>query len=413
MDFDKKSPPPVMVHQDGNRYLEPNGTDAGVYVQKNEKIILYCSDGFTFSEEKRLDAVCLGKNQYRIQQTKSILSIYKMKCNGLPQHDARRVGKCSNSKQNVIATEIHVGFQVPGLQFLPIMKICHNEALEHTYYTRYTLKPNNYLAQIDLDRPSFIKGIFYGGTKVQDLYAKKGQMQSFIQLLGEAVAKELMRVDDDVYLSRGHLMAKVDTIFGVLQRASFYFVNVFPQWQTINAGNWEVSEASLRAFVADEGIVVEVITGVFGILRYRDCNNILVDIYLNVGGRNVAVNPGCYKPTHSKPDTELIRKLPVPLFSYKLIINRQNGTGIVILSMNDPYADTAKFATEVRKICTNILDQIEWMDFKQTQKRGYMAACSVKEFVAKVPELPRDIGKGVNKLLLRQNKKTRSVKKFG
>lgn len=186
-------------------------------------------------------------------------------------------------------------------------------------------------------------------------------------------------------------------------------VNFIPRYG-INAGNWELSEATLRAFVADEGINVEVITGTIGVLRLPDCRGNYVDIYLDVGGHDVAVNPGCYKPHNAQPEKQ-IRAIPVPLFFYKLVINRAAKSGVALLSINNPYVDELTFTKEVEKICVDVLDSLNWVNFIQTAKRGFMAACKVKDFVATVPHLPANIDEGINDLLNGVNPKIRNRRK--
>lgn len=227
----KDTPPPVMIHQDGKRYLEPEGTDGAIYLKKNENVILFCSDGFTFSKEFRsLNATCLGNNQYEIQQTQQTHSLFEIICNSLPRHEVRRSGNCLGRNNTAIGIKVLIGFKIDDQTFLPLMEVCHDEHQHRTHYSRYTLKPANYISQIDTERPAFVKGGFYDKLPVNDLYSKDGQWDTFQQLLGPEMSKKYVLSSNQLYLSRGHLMAKVDLIFGDLQRATFYYINAAPQW---------------------------------------------------------------------------------------------------------------------------------------------------------------------------------------
>lgn len=76
-------------------------------------------------------------------------------------------------------------------------------------------------------------GTFYPGVDINNLYAKIQQTQRIIQLTGKDTY-----VNSTKYLTRGHLAAKTDFVFATGQQASFYYINAAPQWNPINAGNW-------------------------------------------------------------------------------------------------------------------------------------------------------------------------------
>jgi DNA/RNA endonuclease G (NUC1) len=76
-------------------------------------------------------------------------------------------------------------------------------------------------------------------------------------------------VHDEHFLSRGHLAARADFIFGSQQRATFYYVNAAPQWHRFNAMNWEALEHSVRVLVGKRNINLDVYTGTFGIATLK------------------------------------------------------------------------------------------------------------------------------------------------
>lgn len=55
-------------------------------------------------------------------------------------------------------------------------------------------------------------------------------------------------------------------------------------------------------------------------------------------------------------------------------------------------------------ICPDVVDKLEWFQFEQVQSKGFVAACRVNEFAANVPELPRDVANGIDKLLVETEK---------
>lgn len=403
-----------MIHQNRKEFLEPEGTSGAIYLNKNDKVILYCSGGFIFSaKHQRLDAKCLGSYKFQIEQIPNpARSLYELKCKGLPQHTTKENGKCLGSKNKEFGTSVLIGFQVDDALFLPVMEVCHDEKSERTHYSKFKLKPANSISQIDTDRPQFGKGGFYKRTNINGSYTQLGQIDTLTQLLGAAKTGEFIQLKKHTYLSRGHLMAKVDLIYGDLQRATFYYINAAPQWQPINAGNWEWTEATLRAFVGTEGIEVEVITGTIGVLQLPDCKNQLKEIYLNVGGKNINANPNCFKPPRPQADTG-VRTNPVPMFLYKMVVNRAARTGVVFISLNHPSATIQEFIPKVGSICKNVLNEIDWIKYDQNPRRGFIAACQVEEFTKKIDHLPDGIGKGITALLLKKNAKTANPKPKG
>ena len=46
--------------------------------------------------------------------------------------------------------------------------------------------------------------------------------------------------------SQGHLSPDADFVYNVLQDATYYFVNVAPQFQSFNNGNWKALEYNTR-----------------------------------------------------------------------------------------------------------------------------------------------------------------------
>lgn len=374
MEFKKLTPTPVMVHGSGTKYLVPGGTSGEIIVEQNEKIILFCTHGFTITTHRRLDAKCIGKNMYEIVNVQNLghHEITDFLCTKLPDHSPVKTPNGCNNKKNL---KIEIGYKVEGLNFLPLMEICHDEEEMRTHYTKFLLHPYNYIFQFDEDRPKFSKSIFFGKFGIEYSYTQASQIAKLNELIGVEKTTELVDVENNKYFSRGHLMAKVDLIFAVLQRSTFYHVNAAPQWQAINMKNWELTESTLRVFVAEEGITVEVITGTVGVLKLPNAKGTPTEIYLGV------------------------RKNPVPLLFYKLVINRAKKSGVVFLSLNHPKATPQDMVDMLSQYCTDVSHQLNWIKFKQNPRNGYMAACIPEQFSANVPHLPSGIGHGITNLL--------------
>lgn len=401
MEVKVQTPPPVLIHHNGTQLLEPHGTSKEIHVKINEKIILFCSVGFTISDEQRLDVECVGDDKYRINESdEKHYLINELTCNGRVKPTIRTNGSCLDSNNNEIGTIIQIGFEGKGLSFIGFLEICHDEETQQNFYAKFTLKPNNFEFQLGEARPKFVKGAFYKNTSVDKLYSKETVLRTLTKLLGKQQAEHFTKLD---FLARGHMMARADTIFYNTQMATFIFINAFAQWQKVNSGDYGAFEATLRQFIADEGIVVEVITGTIGVLRLPDINGQFVEIYLNIGDDEVENNSE--SGTAENTEKEEIRKLPVPLFAYKMIIDRESKTGVVIICINNPFIDRATFDQELEAICTDVTEHLNWVQFKNVAANGFMAACNVKQFTAKVPHLPKGIADEIDTLMVGHKEK--------
>ena len=52
------------------------------------------------------------------------------------------------------------------------------------------------------------------------------------------------------YFSRGHLAPDAAFIYDVFQDATYYYVNVAPQFQSFNNGAWKALESAVRDYAA-------------------------------------------------------------------------------------------------------------------------------------------------------------------
>lgn len=84
---------------------------------------------------------------------------------------------------------------------------------------------------------SFSAGTFFHGVDINNIYTRNHQTERIAQITGIKT-----HISDTNYLSRGHLAAMADFVFATGQLSSFRYINVAPQWQRINDGNWNTLE---------------------------------------------------------------------------------------------------------------------------------------------------------------------------
>lgn len=166
------------------------------------------------------------------------------------------------------------------------------------------------------------------------------------------------------YLSRGHLSPDADFIFSSGQFATYFYLNVVPEYQIINQGNWLRVERLARnvAFVAKTNL--DVITGGQEILSYN----------------NTATN--LEYPFYLAP---LERFIEVPKLIYKILINEREKTAIVLITSNDPY-----LKSKPTDFCTNICSEVGlvYPGTLQDLDKGYTICCSLASFKTVARNLP-------------------------
>lgn len=108
-------------------------------------------------------------------------------------------------------------------------------------------------------------------------------------------------------------------------------------------------------------------------MSLRDTSNNLQDIYLYVSGTT--------------------RQIPVPKIYYKILLNKADNSGVVLIGVNNPHLTL----DEIKKdyiVCTDVSSQITYINWqKDNIERGYSYACSVADFVKAVPHVSVSAGK--------------------
>ncbi|XP_017081340.1 uncharacterized protein LOC108114738 [Drosophila eugracilis] len=368
---DLKDPAPLFVVRTelGHaRYLEPDH-EGVVQLKHGEALEFHCIKSFTglFSGYTFVNSTCWQQKTFLAMG--GLYDLQDFVCTSWPTYTARRTSRPCNGGTDLL----EVGFQLSDStfdDFLQTYDVCHNELSEVTRYVHHVLHPGSAQYQRSVSRPSFIPGDFYGGKDVNTLYTQIQQNITISEILGMD-ASPYFNISGNVYLARGHMSAKTDFVFGAAQQASFFFVNVAPQWQTFNGGNWERVEDSVRKFVADENITADCYTGTWGVSTLPDVDGVERELYLDFDENNNGL-------------------IPVPKLYYRVVIDRESRKGIVLLGVNNPHADLEQIEKDYI-ICNDIGEQLSWVSWtKEDLKKGYSYACTVEDFTAVVKDLPLD-----------------------
>ncbi|XP_021191830.3 uncharacterized protein LOC110377314 [Helicoverpa armigera] len=362
-------PQPVFLRNDN--YVVPTGTTGQINLNAGEQVIVSCTGS------KRILHPNVTTNVFTAPATcenNELVSgdgwldgngaFSELTCSAHPSHEAvLTTDTCYNNNR-----VIRVGYTVEGV-FYPLYWSCFDQDRLEVLYVWYEQNPPNAVHQTNVNRPSWSAGSFYPGVNVNTMYTQAQQKTTIATVVGNDLADKY--ITNLQYLARGHLAAKTDFIYASGQRATFYFINAAPQWQPINAGNWNWLEQNLRTRIGEADYQTVVYSGTFGVTQLRNQNNTLVDIYL-------------YKDANNNP------QIPVPLYYYKVVHDASRRIATAFVTINNPYYTE----TEVQALtfCTDRClnnTAFNWLKWDQNNiEIGYSFCCTIDEFRRTIPHLP-------------------------
>lgn len=368
-----------MLLNEKNVVYEPTYKNGTLLVTEKDQIFVKC-----LSEEIQINGkvttmystniTCINGIKFKVEGYSGDVSFDNIQCTSFPRSRARYTGKnCLNNKNY---KEIEIGYDL-GKKFLRNNLICFDAVNQSTLYSSFNMSDKIKAAQINIPRPDFIEGSFYniGNKNVNNLYVRGTQRKTINQLLGMTNNNyTIIGKSNDYFLSRGHLTAKADFIYGYDQRSTFYYVNAAPQWQTFNEGNWNELEQSIRYFVGNGVSNVTVYTGTYGITTLPHANNgrqTQLHLYVDNGKRGI----------------------PVPEIYWKIIYNPVKQLGTAFVGVNDPY-----YGKKHKKLCNDISSDIPWLRLDSMNvTAGISYTCTVDDLRKSVKTIPVFTVKGVLK----------------
>jgi len=368
---DLPDPQPLLLipggSKDGRGFYLPEGADGIVTLATGQSMLLACpgnTNGFknTNFVNRTALATCDSGTTFFVNSVSYNFSNFA--CKSYPSHTARY----SNSTcYNGTKRHIEIGFEVEA-DFYKLIDVCFDDVLYTTLYVNATIVSGIAGHQSGIPRPSFVQDSFFPGMSVDNLYTQNTQRQTISGLLGSTqLGDQYIVPSTDYYLARGHYAADADFVYGSQQRATFHFVNVSPQWQTFNGGNWEALESSVRAFADKKKLDLVVYTGTYGVATLPNVNGTETELYLYVNSNNK-------------------KAIPVPKFYWKAVYDPKSQAGVVFVGINNPYVSNPQGDY---LICTDVCSNVSWIQWDQKNiKKGYSYCCEVDDFRSKVKTLP-------------------------
>jgi len=165
------------------------------------------------------------------------------------------------------------------------------------------------------------------------------------------------------YFAKGHLAPDAAFIYNVQQDATYYFINVAPQFQSFNNGNWKALEMAVRKLASSLGRDLQVVTGTHDILQYPNSDNKKTDIFL-------------------EEEQSLV---PAPKYYWKLVRDPINDTAAVFIGLNDPHIKSPP-----RKLCRDRCSEMSsWVKWSMDRlEAGFMYCCSVEDASKRIKGIP-------------------------
>lgn len=351
-------------------YIKPGTTefypfsDTGrLDVAAGHSVEIHCTSDFESPlSGKTHIATCVSGSTFKVNGVHHHLP--SLVCKSWPAFVAKRSGRSCNGG----TTLIDVGFELTSSRLIKEYEVCFNEHEEVTRYVYHKLYPGSNYYETGVERINFGTAGWFAGKNVDQLYTQAKQKETIDKALGYNAGK-YFESSKNIFLARGHMAAKADFVYASEQRATFLFVNVAPQWQVFNAGNWARVEDGVRAWVSKHKKTVECWTGVYGVTTLPNKHGVQTPLYLAYDRNNNGL-------------------IPVPKLYFRVVIEPHTRKGIVFVGVNNPHLSLE----EIKKhyiLCPDVSDRVTYISWKKHDiTAGYSYACEVHEFRKKVTTLP-------------------------
>jgi len=367
--------PPIVTNEVGDLIL-PVGDDGNraLEIAVGEVVLVSCGADGRFDHEASwaegpLYARCSGGTNFQVwteQNTdEAELSFRDLGCSGQPLDSNEPLGNCGPNNEGI---EVVIGFDtVPadsGIE-TAVLTVCYDVEKSINIWSRHTLWDEIRARDHNNDSPFFNPDDYFD-FDVNHYYTMATQKETIAQIVrSQDLADEYVQdFDSGLFLARGHLAPNADFVFYSWMDATYHFINVAPQWQSFNGGNWMWFENGCRDFADERGVDLVVYTGTHGVCELEDVDGEMVDIFLYDGD-----------------------KLPVPRYYWKILYDPIANTGVAVVGVNNPHL---KAIPPNYIICPSVESHPILDNIHQPENivRGFIWACKVEDLAASVPNVP-------------------------
>ena len=314
----------ILDPTDPTKFLYPDD-NGDIYFKPNDAVLLSCSNtpGITFKYapgpiSKQFTCMCgsIFGTDRRVFNYKNLL------CTSMPTHHVRDAGVVGS------LMKYQIGFRTTDKDdFLNLIDVYYDSVLGRTAYTKSILskhKPGGQkLRWKGYKRFNSTKHPF---SDVDRYYNAANEVASFqMQLSTTSNDSNIVYVSGErksmMYLNRGHMTPKASMIYKAAAKATYEHLNVLPQWVRINAGNWARIEGHVDVMARTLKKDLVTITGGHDQLQRLDNDGHPIALFLNA----------------LMKDKSVMHRLPIPKYTYKILIDPESNAGVTYVTVNDPY----------------------------------------------------------------------------
>jgi len=371
--------PPILTNEVGDLIL-PVGDDdhREIDIDIDQVVLVSCGAAGEYDHETTwkdgpLYARCKGGHNFDVWTDQTgeevdTLEFRDLGCREQPLDSNEIIGTCGPDNRGTL---ILIGFDIlprhNGTETM-VLTVCYDTQTSVNIWSRHTLWDENSARDHGNDSPFFEPDTYFD-FDVNHYYTMATQKETIADIVrSEDLAdKYIQDFNSGLFLARGHLAPNADFIFYSWMDATYHFVNVAPQWQSFNGGNWMWFENGCRDFSAERKLDLVVYTGTHGVCQLEDVDGDMVDIYLYDGDR-----------------------LPIPRYYWKILYDPLAGAGVAVIGVNNPHLTSIP---DDYIICPPIPDHplLDSVHHPEDIVKGYIWTCSVEDLAAvveNVPELP-------------------------
>ena len=333
--------------------------------EQDEPVLLSCTttEDITFakiSESVSKTFLCVCEDQFAADN--HIYSFQDLGCTKVPRRHVRQDDDVETY------SKYQIGFQTTADHFLNLIDVYYDSTANKTAYVQQTISKHKIGGQRNNIRNVPFGATYHPYPDVDSYYKADQQIASFRVQLYTPRDQEVPYLFPGTMLNRGHLVPISSMVYTAASIATNEHLNVVPQFELISARNWDKIEdhAVTMATTLKRDLVV--VTGTHDQIRRPISRTDYTDMYL------YAVENGA----------GFVQRVPIPLFTYKIIMDVEKSEGVVYVTVNDPEMKVAD--AQSYYLCDEPFTDQSYMKpprqwDPKDPKKGYSYICRVDEFL--------------------------------
>lgn len=392
LDLDKRSgkEPPFILDKG---ILYPENNTRTLSIESGAKLSLFCpghNNSFKSSKDNdsSVEYEC-KEGQLKKEGNGKKVNFKTMSCKMpmIPEIKRKENSKCSKGcdaknckgkKTKNVMTEFDVGWTI-SKKFTLQYSVCMDETLYGTLWSKHVIRGaslSKKSATGRKQRPDFQdevdKETIFSQNPDFDFdkpYSKKEQKKTVSKLLdtNKLPSGKTIMSSSKFYFVRGHLVPDAEFVYNAESDATYFYINVAPQYQALNNGNWKAMEISTRDYAQKSQSDITIYTGTWEILEYPNKKGDSTQLYL-----------------YADPESSEKMAIPVPKYFWRLVHDEKKDESFAFIAFNDPHVN------ETESFCKSICDNLDWVDWPVNDvKKGLMNCCKTSDLRKKIPFVPK------------------------